>query len=63
MIDCPTSAQYRLGVEIGRLVVAAMREGMTHDEVIATLAHCTALAIRNREFGITFPSAPNTPRA
>lgn len=50
----PTSLQYALGVEIGHLIVAKMRAGMTYDEVIDTLAHVTGLAIRNREFGISY---------
>lgn len=54
MPDLPTSIQYRLGVDIGRLVVQAMRDGATYSEVIATLDHCKNLAVRNEAFGIDF---------
>lgn len=52
MSDMPTSIQYRLGVDIGRLVVDAMRDGATYSEVIETLEHCRFLALRNEAFGV-----------
>lgn len=37
--DKVTSAQYRLGVEIGKLVHAEMQEGMTYEQALSTLHH------------------------
>lgn len=54
MSDTQTSAQYGLGVDIGRLLVKALEDGMTYDEAIETLANATAITVRNKAFGITF---------
>lgn len=54
MSDMPTSLQYRLGVEIGRAVVEAMRDGMSYPEVLSTLLHCVHIAEMNQHLGVDF---------
>ncbi|MDO5704059.1 MAG: hypothetical protein Q4G49_03180 [Paracoccus sp. (in: a-proteobacteria)] len=54
MTDIPTSLQYRLGVEIGRAVVAAMRDGMSYPEVLSTLLHSVQVAEMNQHLGVDF---------
>lgn len=61
MSDNPTSVQYALGVKIGRLIVEAMKDGASYDEVIETLHHSKRLAERNKEFGIDLTKLPDTP--
>lgn len=48
----PTSAQYRLAVQVGLAVCDAFAEDATHDEVIATLKRCLAVAQANRDWPI-----------
>ena len=49
----PTSAQYALGVQVGRAVCDAFAEGATFDEVAETLRYTLALMERNQELGLT----------
>ena len=49
MSDHPTSAQYALGVEIGKLIKAEMDRGMSYDEVISTLRNTLGLIETNRD--------------
>ena len=51
----PTSQQYALGVAIGHLLVQAIQDGMTYDEIISTLNHSVRLIEDHRDlhtFGI-----------
>ena len=53
MASVTTSAQYRLGVQIGHLLAGEIRDGMDHDEAIATLERqiinlCVAQSARRR---------------
>jgi len=52
MADHITSAQYKLGVDIGHALCAAIGSWATHDHVIATLEHCLTVARCNRDMGI-----------
>lgn len=56
MDTCPTSHQFKLGVAIGHLVVNAMQDGATYDEVIATLDHTVNLARLNQAMQVDFAS-------
>lgn len=58
MSDNPTSVQYRLGVEIGHLVVKAMGDGATYDEIIDTLGHSIDIAARNKAMGVPLAKVP-----
>lgn len=52
----PTSGQNGLGLAIGQLVVEAMQNGASYDEVIATLDHCANLARLNQAMQADFAS-------
>lgn len=55
MSDMPTSLQYRLGVNIGHAIHAAIAAGMTHDEAITTLRHTILLTEVNRDLTTIAP--------
>ena len=57
-MDDISSQQYALGVEIGRLVLSRLLDGMTYDEVRATLCHSLKLVEFNAAIGLDFRSIP-----
>ncbi len=54
MRDWPTSLQYRLGVQIGNAVAAALADGMSYREAISTLRHAVAVTEMNEAVGRDF---------
>lgn len=48
-----TTAQYALGVRVGRAACEAYAAGATHDEVLATLRHQIATVEANRDLGLS----------
>lgn len=52
MADFPTSPHFGLGLDVANLVVNAMANGVTHDQVIDTLEHLTSLARLSKAMGL-----------